>query len=149
MGTLQVLGFRLGDQFYGFDVSNVYEVSRMVAVTELPDSPPEVLGVVNYRGNIIPVVDLRLRFGLAPRESGLNTPIIIAWSGEYACGLVVDEVSEVLSLEPGAVMSPEAFGQAAHHIAGVARLDDGLLLIVNPADIVTEETVRQVADAKD
>ncbi len=143
MGTMQVLSFRLGDQLYGLEVAHIYEVSRMVAITALPDSPPEVLGVVDYRGHVVPIVDLRIRFALPVPESELTAPIIFAWSGRHALGLVVSEVSEVLSLEPRNVMSPEEFGQAAHYIAAVARLEDGLLLIVNPGALVTDEVVQQ------
>ena len=146
MGTVQVLSFRLGDQLYGLDVSVVYEVSRMVTITELPDSPPEVLGVVNYRGHIIPVIDLRIRFGLPAPEGNLHLPIIIAWNARHALGLVVDEVREVMSLEPKTLMSPDDFGQAAHYIAAVARLDDGLLLVINPADLVIDEVTAQAID---
>jgi purine-binding chemotaxis protein CheW len=146
-GTVQVLGFRLGEQSYGLEVAHVYEVSRMVAVTALPDSPPEVLGVVDYRGTIVPIIDLRTRFGLEERAVTLSTPIIIAWGGQRAIGLVVDEVSGVLAVEPGVIMEPDEFGQAGRCVSGVARLEDGLLLIVNPADLLSEEAARALTSS--
>ena len=141
-GTVQVLSFWLGDQLFGIDVAYVYEVARMVAVTPLPDSPADVLGVVDYRGTVVPIVDMRLRFNLDVHNDDDATPIIIAWSGHHAAGLVVDKVNEVIALEPHTIMAPGDFGQTAPYVSGVARLEDKLLLIVDPAALLSEETVR-------
>jgi purine-binding chemotaxis protein CheW len=139
-GLVQVLTFVLGDEVYGLDVANVYEVSRMVAITPMPDSPRDVLGVIDYRNAIVPILSLRTRFGMKQVPTDLSTPIIIVWTGYHALGLVVDSVHEVRSLSPYDIMEPKEFGQQAPHLSGVARLDDDLILILSPADLLREDT---------
>ncbi|MBN1287924.1 MAG: purine-binding chemotaxis protein CheW [Anaerolineae bacterium] len=145
--TTQVLSFMLGKQLYGLEVAYIYEVSRMVAITEIPDSPPDVLGVIDYRGTVVPVIDLEARFGLETHTPSLVTPIIIAWTGKYAVGLIAREICEVLSINPYDIMEPEEFGQPRRHVAGVAKIDDGLLLIMNPAGLLSERLMSRLEGA--
>lgn len=147
--VMQVLSFTLGEQAYGLDVAYIYEVSRMVTITEMPDSPPDVLGVIDYRGTVVPVIDLETRFGLENHEITLVTPIVIAWTGEYAVGLVVKDIREVLSISLYDVMEPEEFGQQRRHIAGVAKIEDGLLLILNPSGLIGDKLLDRLGGVEE
>ncbi len=142
--TVQVLSFTLGGQRCGLKVADIYTVERMVTVTKIPDSPPDVLGVVNYRGTVIPIIDLSARFGLGACALTLNTPLVVAWTGRYAVGLVVKAVGEVLSIASEDIRSPEDFGQHPGCVAGVAKIADELLLILNTESLLSAELAEKV-----
>lgn len=109
--------------------SAVTEVVRAVAVTELPKAPAIVEGVINVRGRIVPVLDIRQRFGLAPRPLDPEQHFIIAETGPRRVALRVDRALDVLSVETGAIDSAALVAPGAEYVAGIARLRDGLLVI--------------------
>ncbi|NJL95923.1 MAG: chemotaxis protein CheW [Anaerolineae bacterium] len=93
------LTFRVGAQWYAVDVQMIFEVSYLVAIMPVPDMPPAIIGIVNVRGRIVPVIDLRVRFNAARRPMELNTPIIFVLHGKNTYGMVVDDVDDVMRLE--------------------------------------------------
>jgi purine-binding chemotaxis protein CheW len=119
---------------HALPVEDVVEVLRMVAATPLPEAPPWVCGVINLRGRVIPLIDLRSRLGAPRREPDLSTPIIAVQANDVAAGLVVDEVVEVLALPREAVDSPDRVTAAApaSALSGVARRGDRLILVLDP-----------------
>ncbi len=126
----QLVVFTLDGRELALHVEDVSEVLRMVAVTPLPEASGYVAGVINLRGRIVPVIDLRVRLGMAPREQDSSTPIIIVGGGEGAAGLVADGVVEVLSLPSEAVEPPSRL--SAPVVSGVAREDDRLIVVLDP-----------------
>lgn len=133
----QVLTFRLAGEEYGLGILKVQEIRGWSPVTPIPRAPLWVLGVIDLRGAIVPVVDLRRRFELPPAEFGPATVIIVlrvaSGSGERTIGLVVDEVSEVYDIDPSCLRAvPDIGGGAAQElVAGLARTNDRTILLLD------------------
>jgi purine-binding chemotaxis protein CheW len=133
----QVLTFSLGAETYGVDILLVQEIRGWSAVTRIPKSPPHVLGVLNLRGSIVPILDLRLRFGLERKEPTPLTVIIVlsivTAAGRSEFGLVVDSVSDVVHFNVGDLsQQPNLGGQKnAAFIQGLATVADRMLILLN------------------
>jgi len=127
-----VLTFRLEGREYAVPADDVVEVLRMVAVTPVPRAPPWVCGVLNYRGQVIRVVDARARLGLARRDPDLSTPIVVVRAGEQTAGVVVDEALDVLAL-PGGLEYPDRVSGGSPAVSAVARRGQRLVLVLDPA----------------
>ena len=126
-GELQIVVCELADEHYGLDIAKVFEIIRHQPITPVPRAPRFVKGVINLRGRIIPVVDLRGRFGMDEVEPTKETRIVVAESSSTRVGLIVDSVSEVLLLPLDAVV---ASGADAEYLRGIAKLGDRLVLLL-------------------
>ncbi|MDY6875191.1 MAG: chemotaxis protein CheW [Chloroflexota bacterium] len=137
-GDAQLLTFRLDDQEYALDIANVVQVVRMVAITQVPKVPEVVAGVINLRGRVIPVINLRKRCGLPAKPYGLNDQLLIAKTDGRMMGLIVDVVSEVLTMPSGSLdFASEIGGRSIEYLSAVGKMDDRLLLILDPNMILT------------
>jgi len=139
---LQFLTFKLDEQEYALSIANVVQVMRMVAVTRAPKAPAFVEGVFNLRGKVVPVIDTRKRLGLLPKAWDLDTQLLIAQAHGLTIALIVDVVSEVLTLPVGNLEPPEQIGAAMAYLTAVGKLGDRLLLIVDPNKLLTDEIAR-------
>jgi purine-binding chemotaxis protein CheW len=141
----QVLTFRLADETYGIDILRVKEIRGWSPVTRVPQSPPQVLGVLNLRGAIVPIIDLRLRFALASADFTPVTVIIVisvrTAEGTRECGLVVDSVSDVVDLDESALRPAPALAGAAsaNYIENLATVDGGMLILLNADELVSQD----------
>lgn len=143
--------FRLGGQDYALDVGETIEILRLVAITPLPEAPDFVPGIINLRGEIIPVIDLRLRYGLKQKMYNLNTPIMVVMSKDRLTGLIVDEVTEVITIPSSCITANEIMFNN-RYVKSIAKYDDQLLLIANLEDLLTleeEEALEQALSIKD
>ena len=111
------------------DIATVETIIRAVEITPLPKAPDIVLGVINIRGRVIPVLNIRKRFGLPEREISINDSLIIAGTSGRPVALVVDEVSGVIEYNDSAVVKPGDIVPRLEYIGGVVKLNDGLVLI--------------------
>ena len=122
----QVVALHLGDEIYGVDIARVHTVLTPQPITALPNVPAAVKGVMNLRGRILPVLDLRTRFGLAPLSADRqkSARIVIVEAGGLTAGLIVDSVSEVLRMPAGAVEPPSALLGATEGrcLTGIGRV---------------------------
>lgn len=131
------LSFRLSREEYGIAILKVREIIGMVDVTALPRTPDFVLGVVNLRGRIIPVIDLRRKFGMAPAEFTNETCIVVVDCGvdtesEFRVGCVVDSVSEVLTIAGQDFEGPpRCANESGDYIAGLAKLKERVLILLD------------------
>jgi len=125
----QLLCFQIGDQVFGIDILRVQEIRRMSPITALPDVPGHVLGVINVRGAVIPVVDLRLRFSAETAAFDRLTAIIIVAVGDQLVGMVVDQVTRVVHLREGGVRPPPALSATVDHALVVGLVPDGDRLV--------------------
>ena len=129
---LQIVVFELGAERYGVDIATVYEIIRYQPITAVPRAPDFVEGIINLRGRIIPVVDLRARLGLATSDMTKATRIVVAEAAGTRVGLIVDGVSEVL-LVPGDAIEPTnelMAGVDAASLRGIAKLDERLIILL-------------------
>jgi purine-binding chemotaxis protein CheW len=128
----QLVTFRLGDEEYGVDILKVHEIDRMMDITEVPNAPPSIEGVINLRGKVIPVINLRKKFNLPEREPDSRTKIVVVDIGTSA-GMIVDSVSEVLRISSDIVEPPPPMttGVSSEYIRGVGKLKDRLLILLD------------------
>jgi purine-binding chemotaxis protein CheW len=129
----QVVIFRVGNELYGVDIASVESIIKMQAITAVPHAPQFVEGVTNLRGIILPVIDLRKRFGLSQVEETKDSRIIVVAMDGTKLGMVVDAVSEVLSIPEGTVEPPSPLVSTVDtaFISGIAKLDGRLVILVN------------------
>jgi len=127
--ALQVVVFVLDGQRYAFPLATVQQVLPMVAPAPLPEAPPIALGVINLHGLIVPMLDLRRRLGLPPREYGPADRLVVARSSRRLLAIPVDEALGVMEVAMGSVIPPEVILPGIGRVAGVAPLADGLLFI--------------------
>lgn len=130
---IQLVVFKLGREEYGVSILQVQEIKRMTDITRVPHTPDYITGVINLRGSVLPVVDLKKRLDLPAQTHTDHTRIIIVKIDEIVVGMVVDAVSEVLAIDQENIESPDAVvgGVAANFISGVGKLDNRLLILLN------------------
>jgi|SRR5208283_4421358 len=130
---IQLVSFKIGEEEFGVDILKVQEINRMMAVTRVPDAPEYVVGVVNLRGKVIPVIDLRKRFGMEKKEPDKHTRIIVMELEEKLVGFIVDAVSEVLRIPKSVTEPPPAIttGINADYITAIGKLNDRLLTLLD------------------
>jgi purine-binding chemotaxis protein CheW len=136
---LQLVTFRLEGEEFGVDILKVQEINKMIEITRIPNAPPFVEGVINLRGKIIPIVDLRKRLGFDGRAYDKSTRIIVVELEGIVLGFIVDSVSEVLRISENTVEPPPALvaGIDAEYIEGVGKLDDRLLILLELKKVFT------------
>lgn len=127
--TTPLVPFSLDGAWYALEVDVVERVLPMAAVIPLPRAPKVVLGAFNLHGEVVPVVDVRRRLGLAPRSFALTARFLVARAGRRRLALPVDEVAGVREVDAGAVAAPAAVLPGLRHLKGIVALADGLLLI--------------------
>jgi purine-binding chemotaxis protein CheW len=129
----QLVVFQLGAELYGVEISRVHEIIRLQAVTRVPRSPSFVEGVINLRGKVIPVVDLRRRFGLVSAEHTRASRIVVVEIGDQVVGIIVDAVSEVLRVSGATIEppSPVVAGVDSEYIHGIAKLPERLVILLD------------------
>ena len=138
---LQLVTFKLGNEEFGIDIIKVQEINKMINVTSIPNSPPYIKGVVNLRGNVVPVVDLRTRLALPNKEYDKDTRIIVVELEERTIGFIVDEVCEVLRISKEITEAPPEMvgGIDSEFVTAVGKLDDRLLILLDLKKLFIEE----------
>ncbi len=130
---LQLVTFSIGSEEFGVDILKVIEIIRTMEITKVPKAPAFVEGVINLRGLVIPIIDLRRRFGLAEKAGDSDTRIIVIEINGMSVGFVVDSVSEVLRIPANTVepAPPVVAGVDSDYISGVGKLEDRLLILLD------------------
>jgi purine-binding chemotaxis protein CheW len=133
-----------GAELYGVEISRVHEIIRLQSVTKVPRAPSFVEGVINLRGKVIPVVDLRRRFGLPTADHTRASRIVVVELGDQVVGIVVDGVSEVLRVNTATVEppSPVVAGIDSEYLHGIAKLDDRLVILLDLDRILARDQQR-------
>ena len=144
----QLVVFELANEVYGVDIGRVQEIIRMTTITRLPRAPEFVEGVINLRGKVIPVVDLKKRFGLRDSEEGRSSRIVVVDVGQQTLGMVVDGVSEVLRVTKGAIEppSPVVTTIESDYIRGIAKLEGRLIILLDLDKVLSWEERRKLMD---
>lgn len=151
--TSQFLTFRLSEELYALDVGKVREVLEVIPVTTVPKTPAHMKGVINVRGSVVPVLDMRLRLGMPPADATVDTCIIvteIALQGaSLVMGLLADAVSEVIDLESSQIEPPPRFGTRVRSdlIKGIGKRNDVFIIILDIDRILADDEVEEVKAA--
>ncbi len=127
------LTFHLGNEDYGLEIRHVTEIISIQKITDVPDLPDFVKGVINLRGQVIPTLDLRLRFKLPAKDYDERTCVIITKMNEIPVGVIVDTVNEVLDIPEDQISPPPSVQKGAAHrfIEGLGRVGDSVIIILN------------------
>ena len=138
---LQLVTFSIGDEEFGVDILKVQEIIRTMEITKVPRAPAFVEGVINLRGKVIPIIDLRKRFGLQTRGHDKNTRIIVIEINNMIVGFVVDSFPEVLRIPASTVEPPppKVAGLESEYISGVGKLEDRLLILLDLNRLLSRE----------
>ena len=147
------LTFSLDKEEYGISILKIKEIIGMMAITPVPQTPRFVKGVINLRGKVIPVIDLRLRFGMEEIEYTERTCIIVVeiagQSGTVLIGIVVDAVSEVLSIKGEEIEETPTFGTTLNtdYILGMAKMEGGVKILLDIDRVLTGEEIAVIEKA--
>ena len=135
----EFLTFTLGDEQYGVEILKVQEIRGYDAVTRIANTPPHVKGVINLRGIIVPIVDMRIKLNLGKADYNPFTVVIILNVAGRVVGMVVDTVSDVIALTPAQVKPAPEFGGSfdTRYLTGIAALDDRMLIMVDIERLMT------------
>ncbi|MFZ2619293.1 MAG: chemotaxis protein CheW [Alphaproteobacteria bacterium] len=141
---LHLVTFLLLGEEFGLPILDVREIIRITAITPVPQAPSFVEGVINLRGQIIPVVDLRKRFGIPAKEADEETRIVVVELKNTVIGLVVDSVSEVLRLPADTVAPPPAIvagSIGAEYIKGIGHHDEKMIILIDMRKVFSDQEV--------
>lgn len=153
--TAQYLTFKLDDEVFALDISQVREVLDFTVVTKVPRTPDFMSGVINLRGSVVPVLDMRLKFGMSRTEKTVNTCIIIVEitiDGErVVLGALADSVQEVIELEPGNIEPPPRIGTRlkTDFIKGMGKRDDQFIIILDIDRVFSSDELALVSEMKE
>jgi len=139
--VLQLVTFRLGNEEFSVDILKVQEIIRLMELTRVPKAPAFIEGVINLRGKVIPVMDLRKRFSMPEAEDTSEARIIVVELESTTVGFRVDGVSEVLRLHADTVEPPPTMvsGVETEYIRGVGKLDDRLIILLDVEKVLTDK----------
>ncbi|GAA0181205.1 chemotaxis protein CheW [Clostridium sediminicola] len=141
------LTFSLGKELYGIGILHVTEIVGIQPVTEVPELPEYIKGIINLRGNIIPVMDVRVKFKKNVVEYNDRTCIIVIDTGKIAIGLIVDEVSEVLSIPDKDIISPPKINKSGKkYIKNIGKIENNIILILDCEKLLDEEVVDSLSN---
>lgn len=137
----QCVTFRLDEETYGINVMLVQEVLRVTDIAPVPGAPGYVVGIINLRGNVVTVIDTRMRFGLPPHEMDDSTRIVIIESEKQTVGIIVDSVSEVVDIYSNEIETAPNVGndETARYIEGVVSRGEELLILIDLNKLLTED----------
>ena len=145
---LQIVGFRIGRETFGLPISLVHEIVRPPEITNVPHAPEYVEGVMNLRGRIVPVIDLRRRFGGAAIANSRKNRVLVVDVESRAVGLIVDSASEVLKISDAQIEPPPNVltDAATSYVTGVAKHQGRLIILVDLRRILQSGELRLPAD---
>ena len=143
---MQMITFTLADEEYGVDIRRVKEVIRIRQITHMPRAPGFLKGLINLRGDVIPIIDLRERFGLQAQGSTEMTRVIVTEIDQRSVGMVVDAVSHVVRVDPSEIDDAPSWRGwlTREYVGSVARLDEGLVVLLDVDAILSPDDMEEL-----
>jgi len=143
----QFLTFQLGEELYGVDILRVQELKGYTTVTKIPNTPSYIKGVMNLRGTIVPIIELRVMFGMETVDYTMLSVIVVVVVRDRIMGLVVDSVSDVLNISKKDIQAPPEFGTKVDvsFLNGIAKCGDKLVALLNIDRLLTDGDLQQAA----
>ncbi len=137
------LTFALGKEDYGLEILKVREIIGMMNITAVPQVPAYVKGVINLRGKVIPVIELRLKFGMKEIETTVETCVIVVNLNETLIGIIIDKVKEVLDIKQENIEPAPNFGANVHtdFILGIGKANDSVKILLNIERVLSEDSI--------
>lgn len=142
---IQIVSFRIANEEFGIDIIRVQEIIRMVDITRVPNTPDYVIGVINLRGKVIPIIDMRRRLNLVEAPYTKETRIVVIEEEGKVVGFIVDSVSEVLRISNSITEPPPPMvsGISSDFISSIAKLDGRLLILLDLEKVLMNEEVEE------
>lgn len=143
----QLVVFELGNEHYGVDISAVEAIIKMQPITVVPHTPHFVEGVTNLRGSVLPVIDLRKRFGLSSEVISKSSRIVVIVLGKTKIGMIVDAVSEVMRVQDDAIEPPPSMVTTVDttFIIGIAKIGDKLVILLDLSKVLSLQEAQELA----
>ncbi len=143
------LTFLIGKETYGIEIRYVTEIIGIQAITEIPELPEYIKGIINLRGKIIPVIDIRLRFKKEPREYNDRTCVIVVDISDVSIGLIVDSVAEVLAISDEDVVEPPQMNKGFNnrYIKNIGKAGNDVKLLLDCEKLLTEDELSSLSEA--
>lgn len=145
--------FRTGKECFGISISYVNEIIGIQAITALPEVENYIKGLINLRGKIIPVIDVRLRFGMEPVEYTDRTCIIVINVKSIVIGLIVEKIAEVDTINDEDIVPPPTLGRKEYtqnkYVYGIARTGDSVKLLIDPEKLIKDEDIETIEELQD
>jgi purine-binding chemotaxis protein CheW len=147
--SMQLVSFKLGDETYGIEITKIREIILVGEITQVPETPHYIKGLINLRSTVIPVIDLRARFGLPDSEQTDESRIMVLNVGERTIGIVVDAVSEVLRVSGDQISEapPTVASLGNEYMTGLVRLEEQLLILLDVDKLFGEERLAEMDEA--
>jgi len=151
--TVQYLTFKLADEVFALDVAKVREILEITAITKVPQTPAFMRGVINLRGSVVPVIDMRLKFGMSPIEQTVNTCIIVVeinMDGDtIVLGALADSVQEVVEMEPDSIEPAPHIGTRLNteFIKGMGKVDGRFVMILDIDRVFSSDELSNLGNA--
>lgn len=148
MGMQQLIKFQVGDETFGIGITQIHQILKPQEVFKVPNTPTFIEGMINLRGKVLTVFNLRKRFNMPEKENDENTKIIIITMGEYLLGFTVDSVTEIVKIpdEEFVEAPPSITNLDKRFISGVAKLGEKLILLLNLEKVLTPDEAEQVKE---
>jgi purine-binding chemotaxis protein CheW len=148
-GTMQLVSFSLAKELYGIEITKVREIILITEITRIPETPDFLKGLINLRSTVIPVIDLRVRFGLPEADLTDDSRIMVLQASGKTIGIVVDAVSEVLRVNRDEIAPPPptVAGLGRDYLSGLVRLDNRLLILLDIDKIFDEDELSAIKGA--
>lgn len=146
---VQLVSFKVSEEEYGIDILQVQEIIRMLPIAIVPSAPNFVKGVIDLRGEVIPIIDMRKRFKLPSTPYNNETRIIVVHTHDFTVGFIVDAVCEVIrinesAIEPAPPVLTNANGDGSNYIRGVSKLEKGLLILLDLNNLISLEILEDL-----
>jgi len=146
----QYVTFRIGDETYGIDVGRAQEVLNMTGITRVPNTMPFMKGVMDLRGKIVPLVDMRIKFSLPEKDYDKSTVIIIVQVRGLIIGMIVDSVSDVINMTSAEIQNTPHFTREIERdsVVGISRVNGELIIVLDVDSILTEQEIAQIGETR-
>ena len=149
----QFMTFQTGKEFFGISISYIIQIIMMQPITAVPEVDDYIKGLINLRGKIIPVIDVRVRFKMEPLEYTDRTCIIIINVKSMTIGLIVEKIAEVITITEEDIVPPPSLGRRESeqnkYVYGLARIGDAVRLLLDPEKLVKQEDIEVLEDIQD
>ncbi|KDR94557.1 purine-binding chemotaxis protein CheW [Peptoclostridium litorale DSM 5388] len=139
--------FSLESESYGIEIRHVTEIIGLQPITQVPEMPEYIMGIINLRGKIIPVMDVRLRFNKESREYNDRTCVIVIEINDIPMGLIIDSVSEVIPITGENIVEPPSiYSEGGRYINGIGKVEDEVVLLLDSDRLLNEEESENLAN---
>jgi purine-binding chemotaxis protein CheW len=138
--SFKIVAFKLGEEEYGLDIKFVQSIERIQQITRVPNAPSYVKGVINLRGNVTPVVDLRTKLNFEPAGFTSDTRVIITKNGDIELGYIVDQTKDVIDVNTNVIESASTISTNSEFFKGIAKINGRLIILLNLEELMKQQT---------